>query len=72
MGNAKLEMAFADGEGKQFKLTLNEPREDITETEVRQAMDDVVAKNIFYTAVGDVVSVIGARIITTVVDELEI
>lgn len=72
MGNAKLEMAFADEEGKQFKLTLNEPREDITETEVRQAMDDVVAKNIFYTAVGDVVSVIGARIITTVVDELEI
>ena len=35
-------------------------------------MDDVIAKNIFYTAAGDIVTTVGARIITTTVEELEI
>lgn len=72
MEKAKLEMDFADEEGKKFKLTLDSPREDVTELEVRQTMNDVVDKNIFYTPIGDLVEAIGARIVTTVVDELEI
>ena len=72
MEKSRLEMEFIDQEGKKFRLTLDEPREDITEAEVKSAMDDVVAKNIFYTTAGDIVDSVGARIITTVIDELEI
>ncbi|HHV38343.1 MAG TPA: DUF2922 domain-containing protein [Tepidimicrobium sp.] len=72
MERAKLEMDFLDQGGKKFKLTVDEPREDITEVEVRAAMDAVVERNIFHTAAGDIVDPVGARIITTAVQELEI
>ena len=72
MGKSKLEMEFKDIDGKKFSLTLDEPREDITEVEVRAVMDDVIAKNIFYTTAGDVVTPAGAKVITTTVETLEI
>ena len=72
MEKARLEMDFLDQGGKKFKLTVDEPREDITEAEVGAAMEDVVDRNIFHTVAGDVVDSIGARIITTIVQELEI
>ncbi|NMB27713.1 MAG: DUF2922 domain-containing protein [Tissierellia bacterium] len=72
MGKSKLEMEFKDADGKKFSLSLDEPREDITDLEVKAVMDDVIAKNIFYTAAGDIVTTVGARIITTTVEELEI
>ncbi len=72
MNKSKLEMEFKDAEGKKFSLSIDEPREDITEEEIRTAMDDIVAKNIFYTTGGDIVAPVGARVITTTVEELEI
>ena len=72
MGKSKLEMEFKDIGGKKFSLTLDEPREDITEVEVRAVMDDVIAKDIFYTAAGNVVTPVGAKVITTTVETLEI
>lgn len=67
-----MEMDFIDEGGKKFKLTVDEPKEDITEVEVRAPMGNVVDRNIFHTVAGDVVDSVGARIITTVVQELEI
>jgi hypothetical protein len=72
VNKSKLEMEFKDAEGKKFSLSIDEPREDITEEEIRTAMDDIVAKNIFYTTGGDIVAPVGARVITTTVEELEI
>ena len=72
MNKSKLEMEFKNVEGKKFSLTIDDPREDVTEEEIRTVMDDIVAKNIFSTTGGDVVSPVGARVITTTVEELEI
>lgn len=72
MNRSKLEMEFKDELGKKFTLSLDEPREDISEIEIKATMDDIVARNVFYTNGGDIVAVAGARIITTTVDELEI
>ena len=72
MGKSKLEMEFKDAGGKKFSLSLDEPREDITDVEVRAVMEDVIAKDIFYTAAGDIVSPVAARIITTTVENIEI
>lgn len=72
MENAKLEMEFLDSAGKKFRLTIDEPRIDITGEEIKTVMDDLVARNIFFTNSGDIVSTNAARIITTTVQEMEI
>ncbi len=72
MIKTKLEMEFKDIEGKKFGLSLEEPREDLTETEVKTAMEEVITRNIFATNAGDIVEAVGAKLITTTVEELEI
>lgn len=72
MIKTRLEMEFKDIAGKKFSLSLDEPKEDLTEIEVKAAMDEVVNKNIFFTKEGDVVETVGARLVTTTVEELEI
>jgi hypothetical protein len=72
MIKSKLEMEFKDIVGKKFSLSLESPREDLTEIDIKAAMDEVVNKNIFSTKEGDIVETVGARIVTTEIEEIEI
>ncbi|NLY77184.1 MAG: DUF2922 domain-containing protein [Tissierellia bacterium] len=72
MNRSVLEMEFLDSAGKKFKITIDEPRNDLTEQEVRDAMNEIVQKDVFYSSTGDLVALSGARYITTTVEELEI
>jgi hypothetical protein len=69
---SKLEMEFKDVEGKKFGISLEDPKEDLNEMEVKEAMNQVINKNIFATKAGDIVEAVGARLVTTTVEELEI
>jgi len=51
-------------------MSVDDPREDLTPAEVQAVMDDVIAKNIFNSSGGDLVSVKSAEVITTNVNEL--
>lgn len=72
MEKSKLELEFKDEMGKKFTISIDNPREDLTEGEVRTAMEDIVNRNIFFTATGDIVAPEGARFITTTIEELTI
>ncbi len=72
MNKTKLELEFKDEVGKKFVLSLDEPREDLTEIEVKDAMDNIVGQNVFFTNDGNIIAAAGARIITTTIEELEI
>ncbi len=72
MIKSKLEMEFKDVEGKKFGISLEDPKEDLNEMEVKEAMNQVINKNIFATKAGDIVEAVGARLVTTTVEELEI
>jgi len=61
MEKSILEMEFLDSQGKKFKITIDEPREDLTEMEIRAAMDEIVQRNVFFSSTGDIVAVSGAR-----------
>lgn len=61
----KLLMIFKTAKGTTSTLTVDEPRDGLTEAEVRAVMDTIVAKNIFNTNSGDLVEVKSAEIITT-------
>lgn len=72
MKKSKLELEFKTVEGKKFSISLDEPRDDATEEEIRTVMDNIVSRNIFNPSGGDVESPVGARFITTTVQELTI
>lgn len=61
----KLVMAFKTVEGTTSTLTVDEPKDGLTEAEVRAVMDTIVVQNMFNTNSGDLVGVKSAEIITT-------
>ncbi|HCS73072.1 MAG TPA: DUF2922 domain-containing protein [Clostridiales bacterium] len=59
-----LEMIFLTGAGRTYKLTLNNPKEDLTPSEVQDAMNLVISKNLF-DVTGGVAEIDKAQVITT-------
>lgn len=70
MAKKRLEMVFKNQKDKTSKISLDNPREDVTDADIKAAMNNIIATNIFATADGDLVSVASARIVST--DVLEI
>ncbi|MDR7869639.1 MAG: DUF2922 domain-containing protein [Tissierellaceae bacterium] len=71
MDNKKLEMDFIDGTNKRFRLSIEDPKEDLDPIVIEAAMDEILTNNIFVSNGVDLVSTEAARIITTTVDEME-
>ena len=59
-----LELNFKTGSGKSFRLTLDDPKEDLAPAEIQSAMNQVIEKGIF-DAEGGVTEIDSANIITT-------
>ncbi|HHW06835.1 MAG TPA: DUF2922 domain-containing protein [Clostridia bacterium] len=70
MSTARLEMSFRNAEGRRVTLSVLNPREDLSTQEVRDAMEAIVAHNVFTSNGGDLVEVIGARLVSREVVEL--
>lgn len=51
-----LRMVFKNEGGANFSISLNDPRDNVTGAEIEAAMDQVIAKNVFITAGGALVS----------------
>lgn len=60
-----LRMNFLNAAGKSVSISLDNPKEDLTSAAVQTAMDTIIAKNIFVTSGGDLVSKVKATIIDT-------
>ena len=61
----RLVMTFKTTDDKKVSLSVDNPREDITESEIKDAMDLVVSKNIFAPNGADVVSAVEAKVVVT-------
>ena len=58
-----LELIFKNQAGKNARLSIKDPREDLTPQEVEALMNDIIAKKIFETPGGDLVEIVGARLV---------
>jgi len=58
-----LELIFNNEAGKNARLSIKDPKEDLTTQEVEALMNNIIAKNIFETSGGDLVEIVGARLI---------
>ena len=61
----RLVMTFKTTDDKKVSLSVDNPREDITESEIKDAIDLVVSKNIFAPNGADIVSAVEAKVVVT-------
>lgn len=61
----RLLMTFKTTDDKKVSLSVDNPREDIIESEIKDAMDLVVSKNIFAPNGADIVSAVEAKVVVT-------
>ncbi len=65
-----LQLVFTKSDGKDFVLTVDEPRPGVTPTEVKTAMEQIIASGVFKKD-GDVLTAVkSARIIDRSVSDL--
>lgn len=68
----QLELIFADSAQRNFVVRVNNPRADVTETEIKQRMDRILAANVFRSNYGALVASLGARLVTREVTEYDL
>ncbi|SET92930.1 Protein of unknown function [Salinibacillus kushneri] len=68
----KLELKFANEEGKTVTFSLDEPVEPVDTDLINQAMDEIVTQNAFTSSGGDIIEKKSARIVERNVQEIEI
>ena len=68
----RLVMSFLTSEDKKVSLTVDNPRDDINETEIKSAMDLVVEKNIFAPNGSDIVDSRALRVVVTDTTEYDL
>lgn len=68
----RLVMSFLTSEDKKVSLTVDNPRDDINETEIKSAMDLVVEKNIFAPNGSDIVATVDAKVVVTDTTEYDL
>lgn len=65
-----LRLVFRNQEGKNVTISLGNPRSDVTSAEIEAAMDLVIARNIFTSSGGDLVSKQDIRLIDSTTNDL--
>lgn len=62
MADKSLVMTFMNREGARASITVPSVKDNITDVEVAAAMDAIIARNIFFSAGGDLVTKHSAQI----------
>ena len=63
--NKRLVMTFKAADDKSVSLTIDDPRENLTEKEIKDTMELVVSKNIFAPGGEDIASAVSAKVVVT-------
>lgn len=63
--NRKLVMTFKTTDDKKVSLTVDNPIEDLTEEELKTAMELIKEKNIFAPGGADLASLVSAKVVET-------
>ncbi|MDK2586813.1 DUF2922 domain-containing protein [Romboutsia sedimentorum] len=65
-------MIFSTDFGKKVSLFVTDPREDLTETEIKAAMDIIVQKNIFEPGGENLKTPVEAKLVQTETTEYDL
>ena len=68
----RLVMSFRNELDRVVSISVDDPREDITELEIKNFMDMVVEKKIFNPNGADIVAVVEAKVVVTDTTEYDL
>lgn len=71
MEKKKLEIDFLDGLNKRFRLSIDDPKEELDRVQIQAAMEEILTHNVFVSNGADLADLNAARVIKTIVDEME-
>ena len=63
--NKRLIMTFKTTDEKSVSLSIDDPREDLAEEEIKNAMNLVVSSDIFAPGCSDIAKAVSAKVVTT-------
>ncbi|WP_195928855.1 DUF2922 domain-containing protein [Clostridium sp. 1001270J_160509_D11] len=63
--NKKLVMIFRNSAGKNVTISIDDPKDDLTEEQIKTAMELIVEKNVFKKNDYALVEAVEAQIVTT-------
>lgn len=72
MEENRLVMTFKNRIGKQVTIGIEDPRDDLTEEEIKTAMETIVTKNVFKKNNYTLVEAVGAQIINADIVEYDL
>ena len=58
-----LQLVFKNASGNTKLITISNPKDDLTKAETDEAMQKIVAANVFNTVGGDLVQAVEARVV---------
>lgn len=67
-----LVMVFKNRAGKNVSISIDDPRDDLTESEIKSAMELIIAKDVFKKKNFSLTQAVGAKIINTETDEYDL
>ena len=68
----KLVMVFGTNKEKNVSLSIDKPKASLNETQIKSAMETIVAQNIFAPNEEDLVRCVEAKIVTTNTNEYDL
>lgn len=71
METTRLELFFGDEFGEKTKISVDDPSTELVPSEIEQAMNNIIAADIFVGKGGKFVTAIGAQIVTVMVNEMD-
>lgn len=70
--NKKLVMTFKNEVDKEVTISIDDPKDDITEQQIKEAMDLIVTKGIFKKGNYALTAVVDAKIVNTQTTEYDL
>lgn len=71
MERVRLELGFIDSDDKKFRISIDDPIEELAKEDIESAMNSMIEYNIFSSDGKDVIGLDTARIIRTSTEEIE-
>ena len=70
--SSTLVMVFKNRAGKNVSISIDDPRDDLTEAEIKSAMELIIVKDVFKKKNFSLTQAVGAKIINTETDEYDL
>ena len=66
-----LQLVFKNASGNTKLITISNPKDDLTKAQTDEAMQKIIAANVFKTVGGDLTQAVEARVVNRTVHVLE-